>query len=350
MKIQSPYQTIKRAQTLITDKISTLPIVMLMPHSACNCKCIMCDIWKGNANAKQLSEGDIQELLKMLTKLGTKQVVMTGGEALLNPNFFELCKILAHQNIKITLLSSGLLLKQHAENITKYINDLIVSLDGPEETHDTIRNIKGAYQKTKLGIDSIRQLKPGFKITGRTVIHKLNFKVWDQTIDAAQELKLDQISFLPADISSSAFNREVPWGENRQKEILIEAGELDLLEEVINDLITKRSALFSSHYIAESPEKINKIYQYYRAQNNLDDFPYKMCNAPWVSTVIEADGSVKPCFFHDTIGNIKEASLANILNGAKGYQFRSELNVQSNPTCKKCVCSLYLPPNKIVAA
>ena len=78
MKIQSPYQTIKRAQTLITDKISTLPIVMLMPHSACNCKCIMCDIWKGNANAKQLSEGDIQDLLKMLTKLGTKQVVMTG--------------------------------------------------------------------------------------------------------------------------------------------------------------------------------------------------------------------------------------------------------------------------------
>ena len=350
MKIQSPYITIKRALTLITHKISTLPIVMLMPHSACNCKCIMCDIWKGNGSSKQLTAYDIQDLLKMFAKFGTKQVVMTGGEALLNPNFFELCKIISRQNIKITLLSSGILLKQHAAKICYHINDLIISLDGPEETHDAIRNIKGAYLKTKQGIDSIRHLNPGFKITGRTVIHRLNFKVWDQIIDAAQELTLDQISFLPADITSSAFNREIPWGENKQKEVLIEAGELENLQQVITQLIAKRSHLFSSHYIAESPEKIEKIYQYYVAQNNLGDFPYKMCNAPWVSTVIEADGSVKPCFFHAEIGNIKEASLGDILNGTKGHQFRSQLNVQTNPTCKKCVCSLYLQVNKMVVA
>ena len=54
----------------------------------------MCDIWKGNHNLKQLEEADIGNLLTTLKKLQTQQVVMSGGEALLNPNFFRFCEIL----------------------------------------------------------------------------------------------------------------------------------------------------------------------------------------------------------------------------------------------------------------
>lgn len=72
----------------------------------------MCDIWKDNKNLKQLTEKDITGLLTSLKKFGTKQVVMSGGEALLNPNYFRFCKILQDQNIKVTLLSTGLTLKK----------------------------------------------------------------------------------------------------------------------------------------------------------------------------------------------------------------------------------------------
>src|SRR6476660_5214909 len=100
MRLQSPYQTFKRYRTLQTSRISTLPIVILMPHSSCNCRCIMCDIWKGNKNLKQLTEADVRGLLSSLKKFGTKQVVMSGGEALLNQNFFGLCELLKKENIK----------------------------------------------------------------------------------------------------------------------------------------------------------------------------------------------------------------------------------------------------------
>src|SRR3954465_11806497 len=103
MQIQSPYQTYQRYRTLQTDRISTLPIVILMPHSSCNCRCVMCDIWKGNKNLKQLTEADVTGLLSSLKKFGTRQVVMSGGEALLNQNFFRLCELLKSQNIKVTL-------------------------------------------------------------------------------------------------------------------------------------------------------------------------------------------------------------------------------------------------------
>ncbi|MES1226969.1 MAG: radical SAM protein, partial [Bacteroidota bacterium] len=100
MTIQSLYQTYKRYRTLQTDTITSLPIVILMPHSACNCRCVMCDIWKGNHNLKQLNEADIEGLLGALRRYGTQQVLMSGGEALLNPNFFRFCEILKQQKIK----------------------------------------------------------------------------------------------------------------------------------------------------------------------------------------------------------------------------------------------------------
>ena len=55
MVTQNLYHTYKRYRTLQTSVITALPIVILMPHSACNCRCVMCDIWKGNHNLKQLT-------------------------------------------------------------------------------------------------------------------------------------------------------------------------------------------------------------------------------------------------------------------------------------------------------
>ena len=77
---QSLYHTIMRYRTLQTHKIFALPIVILMPHSACNCRCIMCDIWKDNKNLKQLTEKDIESLLSSFKKFSTQEVVMSGGD------------------------------------------------------------------------------------------------------------------------------------------------------------------------------------------------------------------------------------------------------------------------------
>ncbi|MGZ3846453.1 MAG: radical SAM protein, partial [Flavisolibacter sp.] len=124
----------------------------------------MCDIWKGNRNLKQLSEEDIRGLLQSLKKLRTKQVVMSGGEALLNPAFFLLCELLKKEGLAITLLSTGLTIKKNADNILKWTDELIVSLDGDEVTHDAIRNIEGAFAKLKEGIQMIKSKNTKFRV------------------------------------------------------------------------------------------------------------------------------------------------------------------------------------------
>ena len=344
MIAQSLYHTFRRYRTLQTDKISALPIVILMPHSACNCRCVMCDIWKDNKNLRQLTENDITGLLSSLKKFGTQQVVMSGGEALLNQNFFRFCEILRNQNIKVSLLSTGLSLARHAEQLTELVNDIIISLDGPEQLHDEIRNIPGAFNKLRDGINAVRNIDPVYRITARTVIHRLNFRAWPRIVDAALDLGVDQISFLPADVSSQAFNREVRWDDARQHEVLLEQQELPLLQQVLDNLFVKHKSAFEDRFIAESQAKLQKIYAYYAAFYGLNPYPFKKCNAPWVSTVIEADGTVRPCFFHDAIGNIRNESLENILNSDKAIQFRKELDMDVNETCVKCVCYLNLPP------
>lgn len=345
---QSLTSIYNRYKTLHTDRIRALPVVILMPHSACNCRCIMCDIWKANQHLNQLVEDDIKGLLNSLRQLGTRMVLMSGGEALLNNNFFRFCEILNNKNIKIHLLSTGLTMAKNAAQIVKHVKEVTVSLDGDQPTHDRIRNIPGAFNRLHEGITAIRMIDPSYKITARTVIHGLNYSKWAAIIEAAKYLELDQISFLPADVSSHAFNREMPWDVSRQNEILLSFEDLPDLKTVLEKLLTIYAREFENNFIAESPEKAWNIYKYYAAYYGLCAFPHKKCNAPWVSTVIEADGTVRPCFFHERMGNIRSGSLEDILNDPHAIEFRKNLDVNEDETCRKCVCHLHLRPRQLL--
>ena len=251
------YDTFKRYRTLQTHTISALPVVILMPHSACNCRCVMCDIWKDNKNLKQLTEQDVEGLMASLKAFGTRQVAMSGGEALLNANFFKLCEILKYAGISVTLLTTGLTVKRNTENLLRWVDEVIVSLDGDEPLHDAIRNVPGVFKKLKDGVEHIKSINPNYKITARTVIHRLNFRNWESIISEAKKMGIDQISFLPADVSSHAFNRQMAWEEPKQDEILISQNELPELMETIIRIIGNQDN-FHPGFIAESPENYGR--------------------------------------------------------------------------------------------
>ncbi|MFZ1518634.1 MAG: radical SAM protein [Ignavibacteriaceae bacterium] len=337
-------EIIKRVATLKTHKIYSMPIVILMPHSRCNCRCVMCDIWKGNNNIQQLEESDISELMDSLKRLNTKCVVMSGGEALMHPNFFRLCEIIKSKSISIIILSTGLLLKKYSKEIIDWSDEVIVSLDGSRDVHNRIRNIPNAFEKLKEGVYELKNLKNKFRVTGRSVIQKENFKDMPNIVNAAHEIGLNQISFLTADVTTDAFNRPELWDNQRTGEVKLSIDELTEFKNVIESLIKTHSSDFEKKYIAESPEKLRRFYNYYAAHHDLVEFPIIKCNAPWVSAVIEADGSVRPCFFHPKIGNIKDSSLISIINSDNSISFRKNLDIATNPICKKCVCYLNLSP------
>jgi radical SAM protein with 4Fe4S-binding SPASM domain len=322
-------------------QISFLPILVLMPHSRCDCRCIMCDIWK-RRDVQDISGAQLSRHLNTILQLGVQWVIFSGGEPLLHPQLFSLCDMLRKEGIKVTLLSTGLRLKELSQEISDHTDGMILSLDGPECVHDSIRRVKGAFAQMKDGILAVRGSRPNYSFSGRVTVQRLNFTYLRETVHAARSLGLDSISFLAVDASSNAFNRPTKWDARRLEQVIIPHEQISVLEEEIKSLIHDFSEEIHSGFIRESPEKLGSIVQHFRVLAGQESPRSPRCNAPWVSAVIEANGDVRPCFFHEDLGNIYEQELSEILNGPKAVQFRESLDLATNPICQRCVCSLFL--------
>ena len=253
-----------------------------------------------------------------------------------------LSRLLRAEGIRLTLLTAGLLLEAQAPSIAETIDDVIVSLDGPAEIHDQIRRVHKAFDTLERGVQALRRIRPEIEIRGRSTVQKANCTCLRGTIAAARQLGLNSISFLAADVASEAFNRPGGWPAKRQDAIALGPEEIAMLEQEVELLIQQHSENIAGGFVVESAEKLRRIVRHFRAQRG--EFPpmAPSCNAPWVSAVIEADGTVRPCFFHHSIGNIHEKALIEILNGETAVDFRRGLDIPNNPICQKCVCSLHL--------
>ena len=319
--------------------IVSLPILLLNVHEHCNCRCLMCDIWQ-RKDGKELDLADLERHRASILRLGVRQIVLTGGEPLLHSNLKALLEFLRQCNVSITLLTTGLLLSEQADVVGQYVDEIIISLDGPEEVHDRVRRVKGAFRLIGEGIHAVRQRKAGMPVHGRCTVQKENYSSLREAIAGARLLAMNSISFLAADVTSQAFNRELVWPEERQSKVVLTRQEVEMLEEEIACLARENEEDIREGFISESADKLWRIARRFREQ--LGELPAvaPRCNAPWVSAVMEVDGSVRPCFFHRKIGNVHEQTLEQVINGQEARLFRASLDVSENAICQRCVCSL----------
>ena len=117
----------------LRGQVSSLPVLILMPHSRCNCKCVMCDIWKANQNGQEITAEELKPHLESFRRLGVREVFLSGGEPLMHSNLWAFCQQLKTLNVRITLLSTGLLLRENARQICATCDEVIVSVDGSRE-------------------------------------------------------------------------------------------------------------------------------------------------------------------------------------------------------------------------
>jgi MoaA/NifB/PqqE/SkfB family radical SAM enzyme len=320
--------------------LERMPILVLEPHSRCNCRCLMCDIWK-RTDAQEITEAELARHLDDIVGLGVEWAVFTGGEPLMHSDLFRLAAMLRASGIRITILSTGLLLARDAARIVESTDEVIVSLDGPREIHDEIRRVPGASDRIAEGVDAIHRLSPNYPLSARCTVQARNAAHLRATVAAARAMGLRSISFLAADLSSTAFNRAEAWSADRQAGV---APDLTTLEREMESLIAEYPA---DGFVLETPGKLRRIVSRFRAHYGLEAHTAPRCNAPWVSAVLEANGDVRPCFFHAPVGNTSGGTLAQILNGPRAIAFREDLTIAENAVCRRCVCSIYIPRSNI---
>jgi MoaA/NifB/PqqE/SkfB family radical SAM enzyme len=342
-----PAEIARRARSRATHRLQSLPILVLNVHSACNCRCVMCDIWKANSEKREISADDLHRHVDAIRELRVQRVMLTGGEPLLHRNLWSLCAKLQALRIRVTLVTTGLLIEQHAAAIAAAVDTVVISLDGDRDTHDGIRRVKGGFDRIANGVMALRARRPAPRLIARSVVQRGNCASLDQTISAAHRMGFDEISFLGADVSSVAFNRPVAWSDARIAEVAIPAGELRALEDAIARATSIHHVLFKDGFVVGGRGSLDRILQYYRALSGTGEFPPVQCNAPWVSGVLEPGGDVRPCFFQPSYGSAANG-LDDAINSASAIAFRKSLDVARNETCRRCVCSLNLPLTRTV--
>src|SRR5687767_7297910 len=83
-----------------------LPLLTLYLTERCNSRCVTCDYWRHGRRDATLES--VIELLPELEALGTRTVLFSGGEPLLNPQWPVMAETLRARGISPWLLTSGL--------------------------------------------------------------------------------------------------------------------------------------------------------------------------------------------------------------------------------------------------
>src|ERR1700682_541154 len=78
-----------RARVRMTHAIETLPVLLIDAHSRCNCRCVMCDIWKTDER-REFTLAQLESQMHAIERLQVRWVVFTGGEAFMHSNLFAL--------------------------------------------------------------------------------------------------------------------------------------------------------------------------------------------------------------------------------------------------------------------
>jgi len=299
---------------------------------------VTCDYWRtGRAD---MTLDSVERLLPSLVRLGTQVVLISGGEPLINPQWPAIARLLTDNGMRLWLLTSGLSLVKHADSVTSLFDAITVSLDGTDgATYAAIRGLD-AFDNVCAGIEACADR--GVPASVRVTLQRANYRQLPRFIELARRLRARQVSFLAVDVANPhAFGRTDDFTNN----LALSRDDLGELGQILNAVEQEYSAEFRSGFIAESPNKLRRIHEYFTAVCTSAPYPPVRCNAPEVSAVIDAKGRVSPCFFIPGPPDARwRDDLGAALNADSMVDLREDIRVGNRPECKRCVCSLWREP------
>ncbi|MEO8397655.1 MAG: SPASM domain-containing protein, partial [Chloroflexota bacterium] len=210
-------------------------------------------------------------------------------------------------------------------------------------------------------LEGIRMVRAGgIPVTTRTTVQRANYREIPQIIEAAKSVDVTAISFLTVDVSnpfafgnrdlSDRFQTDIPLIATMGADAPIEHGppasaltadDVTELAQILDSVEARFADDFASGRIAESPVKLRRMVSYFGAILHQDQFPQVRCNAPHLTTIIEVDGSLRPCYFLPRMGKVNGTPLRHAINSPDALELRRAYRAGERTECQSCVCPLY---------
>jgi MoaA/NifB/PqqE/SkfB family radical SAM enzyme len=335
--------------------------IVLGVNNVCNLHCKMCDVGTKNetTNFAQNLVGTHPlnmplELFKRIVDQSVKfapraKLGYAFTEPLVYPHLAESLEYANQKGRFTSITTNALNLKKHAQTLSDTrLNELNISLDGLETTHNYIRGHKSSFQRAIEGIETVLSQEHPPQIGVYCVITNWNQHELVKFVEFFQQFPLKEIAFMHPNFTaqSLADHHNVNWG----KDYPATSSNLDEFNPNDFDL----NALWTE---LENVKKIKSRFPVYFSPNigsktQLDVFynqPEKFigngCQDVFRHIMIKSDGSVIPAHgrcYNLTVGNLHDSELKDIWNSAIFSKFRKVLHKSGGylPACSRC-CSAF---------
>ena len=331
----------------------------------CNLRCPMCGQWGEGGSfrsfdratlAQELTIDEIRDLMEGLSSF-SPNITLFGGEPMLYPGWIEVIKMVKDHGMRCNIVTNGVLLRRYIDEvIDSRLDELVFSLDGPEEVHDAMRGLKGTFRKAVEGLERLREVKSkkGLKrpiVSISCTIYEINYNRLIDLVDVAESVGAESLTFHhllflsreACDEHNRIFeprfgNRCNDWygfARDRLPEI-----DVDRLLEEIRRIKERSSPVKVSFYPNFIDEEIRR---YYTGWDFIPTTYPNRCKGLWMTAYIFPDGSVRPYHSMEFIaGNIRQARFTKIWNNERYREYRRFVKkIKRFPVCSKGCTEFY---------
>lgn len=332
------------------------PCVSFTLTNACDLRCRMCGQWGGAGYMRSgggprgpgLQLADWKRLVDEVVAHGGTSILIRGGEPFMFPRIIDLVEHIRERGLSLAIDTNGTRLAEHAADLVRIGRlHLTVSVDGPEEIHDAVRGVPGAFHQIELGLARLAALDGG---NPRRVTRSLCFTISPWSLRGlgrmpavARWLGVDSVTIVPYYWVTRAL------GETWEREI----------ERLFGD---RAFAWRGFHHEESGVDPDEFAAQHARYRESLDgllDYPYMPLTAAeyrsWFSHPsapvggsecanverlidIQPTGDANFCvdFPDASLGNVRHATIAEIWNGDRARRFRERRRRGPFGACHRC--------------
>jgi radical SAM protein with 4Fe4S-binding SPASM domain len=284
--------------------------------SRCNFRCLHCasSLSSLASRGEELDTARALQICEELAAAGCEYVAISGGEALLRPDWADLARRLRELGVRVGLISNGLLVTNDTALAMARVgvSILAISVDGLKDTHDAIRCREGSFDAAMCAIEHGHGA--GLRMHAITHVNRMNVL----ELDALHE-RLEV-----AGIKTWLVQLSAPMGRmSERRDLVLAPEEIPALTQWL-----ARKKEQSRMYIA-----VGDNVGYYGEHEEIlrrkvPDQPicfWTGCTAGLLTVGIEANGNVKGCLSLQSAeyveGNLRDRSFEEIWNAPGAFAY-----------------------------
>jgi radical SAM protein with 4Fe4S-binding SPASM domain len=302
---------------------------------ACDSNCVHCASASKPAFPDEVDTASAKHIVDQAYEFGASFFGITGGEALLRKDLFEVIGYARKVGLNTSIITDGRLLDDKAfENIVKNEVRVSISIDGAETTNDLIRG-KGAYKSSVAAIERLsrEKLLNCLVYTLANVndsVSNVDAKDFVDVLDLAQKYGARWViyhGFIPysrdeASLKAAPSAQQYEWAWNK-----------------LYDLQATYKGKPEINVYYPSFARVAKQRGIADFDNWFNNFFLGRCAFGKFMSIAE-NGDAIPCSYNDVyrFGNVKTQSLKSIWDSMQNSEFFSKVRDKSNLKGKCGVC------------